>query len=283
MADNRSDKEVSALLHAPLGTLVVIRCIEEINESRPRAIVAEDFSTFAIEESDDLRFSTLSAEHLIELVVECVVDLSPYASDYQQRVNALLTRGPFLKLAAEQLLSVPGTANWFADLDKKQQIWISPNGCSPTQDSFRLDLHPFTQDVTKPALALWTSTRVGNIPGSWIPYLREGEDRRRPPYHPWRLEISPTTHVYEVHGPEAWHSLCLAFPLHKDNNYIMPNWEKVIRIWDGVHISVGGLLTTEQVCWGTTQGWTQLSGWGVESTVWLRWVFTQMECLPDVN
>ncbi len=215
MADNRSDKEVSALLHAPLGTLVVIRCIEEINESRPRAIVAEDFSTFAIKESDDLRFSTLSAERLIELVVECVVDLSPYASDYQQRVNALLACGPFLKLAAEQLLSVPGTANWFADLDKKQQIWISPDGRSPTQVSFHLDLHPFTQAVTKPTSALWTSTRVGNIPGSWIPYLREGEDRRRPPYHPWRLEISPTTHVYEVHGPEAWHSLCLAFPLHR--------------------------------------------------------------------
>ena len=282
MVDNKRDEEVSALLHAPLGTLIVIRCIEEMNTSRPCAITAEDFSTFTIQASDDLRFSALSAERLIELVVECVIDFSPYASDYQHWVNALLTCGPFLRHATAQLLDAPGTANWFSDLDKQQQIWIAPDSRSPTQDFFRVNLYPFSH-VPKPTLALWTSTRLGNSLGSWIHYLRWGEDRRQSPYHPWRLEVCPTARVYEIHEPEAWHSLCLAFPLYKDDNHIVPDWEKVARMWDGVHLSVGGLLATEQVYRSTPRGRTQLSGWGVESTVWLHWVFTQVERLPNSN
>jgi len=252
-----------------------------VNKDRPRAILAEHFSQFTFDESDDVRFSVLSAERLIELVVECEVDLSPYASDYQQRVDALLTRSPFLKIAAGRLLSMPGTANWFADLDRKQQIWESPT--IPSQDSFNVDLCPFNQDVTKPRAAFWTSTRIGSYSSSWISYLRRGEDGRPAPYYPWRLEASAAARVYEVHEPEAWYSLCLAFPRHEKNKYIAPDWKKVARTWDGVHVSVGGLLTTELVCWKTAQGRTRLSGWNVESTVWLRWAFTHSERLPDID
>jgi hypothetical protein len=254
-----------------------------MNRNRPRAFLAEHFSEFLVEENDDLRFCALSAERLAELVVECAIDLSPHASDYQQRVNALLTRAPFLKRAAEQLLDAPGTTDWFADLDWIHQIWISPDDRPLTRLSFRPDLRPFGQGVPKPMRALWTSTSIGTYPGSWITYLRWGEDRRQPPYHPWQLEIAPTARVYEVQGPEAWHALCLAYPLRGLDNHIMPNWERVAHTWDGVHLSVGGLLTTEQVCWSTPQGLAQLTGWGMESTVWLQWVFTQINQLPDIN
>ncbi len=283
MADNRRDKDVSALLHAPLGILIVIRCIEEMNRNRPRALLAEDLSEFVIDESDDLRFFALSAARLIELVVECVIDLSPYAPDYQQRVNALLSCGPSLQRATEQLLDAPGTANWFTDLDRKQQVWISPDGRPLAQAAFRLDLRPFGHDVPKPHRALWTSTSNDDYPGHWIHYLRMGEDHRPPPYHPWRLEVSPAARVYEIHGPEAWHTLCLASPLYAPDGSVMPNWEAVARIWDGVHLSVGGLLTTEGVRWSTPEGWTQLSSWTVECTVWLRWVFDHMERLPNID
>ena len=154
---------------------------------------------------------------------------------------------------------------------------------SPTQASFYPDLRPFRQDVPKPAKVLWTSTSVGTCLSPWILYLRWGEDHRPPPYHLWQLEISPTARVYEVHGPEGWQSLCLTFPHYGPDNHVMPDWEKAAQTWDGVHLSVGGLLTTEQVYWSTSQKWTQLSGWGVESTAWLRWAFTQIEHLPDTD
>ncbi len=131
--------------------------------------------------------------------------------------------------------------------------------------------------------ALWTSTSNDDYTSHWIPYLRWGEDHRPPPYHPWRLEVSPTVRVYEIHGPEAWHTLCLASPLYAPDGAVMPNWEAVAHIWDGVHLSVGWLLTTEGIRWSTPEGWTHLSGWTLESTVWLRWVFDHMERLPPVT
>jgi hypothetical protein len=216
-------------------------------------------------------------------VVECVIDLSPYASDYQQRVDALLTLGPSLQRAAEQFLETPGTANWFADLDRRQQVWLSDNGRPPAAVAFHPDLRPFRQEVPKPRRALWTSTSTGTCPSHWIPYLRWSEDHRPPPYHPWRLEVSPTARVYEVHGPQAWHTLCLESPLKAPDGTFVPNWDAVARMWDGVHLSVGGLLTTEGVRWSTPEGWTQLFSWSVESTVWLRWVFVQVERLPDTD
>ena len=98
-----------------------------------------------------------------------------------------------------------------------------------------------------------------------------------------------TARVYEVHGPQAWQALCLAYPAPSRLAYpvetpaalIEPDWQGVARDWDGIHLSVGGLLTTERVRWGRSGAQTHLFGWGVESTVWLRWVFGSVERLPD--
>jgi hypothetical protein len=283
MAGKRRDEQVAALLHAPLGILLTIRFIEEINTTPFHPFLAEHFSELVIEETSNFRFNTLSTERLAELVVECVTDPSPHAPDYRQRVEVLLTRGPSLWRAAEQLLDAPGTANWFTDLDRGRQVWLSPDGRSPTPVTFSAELRPLGGQVPKPRGALWTSTSLGTCPSHWIPYLRKGEDSHQPPYHPWRLEVSPAANIYEIHGPQAWHSLCLASPYYGPDNIVLPNWEAVARTWDGVHLSMGGLLTSEGVRWSTPEGWTQITGWNVESTVWLRWVFDQLEHLPDTE
>src|SRR5712691_7366555 len=150
MTPNERNARVTALLHSPLGILVVLRSIEEGRS----------------------RLDALSAERLYELVVECVVHLSPYAPDYAERIKALLVRGPSLWHYAEQLLDAPGTANWFANLDRGRQVWISPHGHPPPgPDEFHLDLRPFGGEVPKPRRTLWTSTSVGSNPSGWIPYL----------------------------------------------------------------------------------------------------------------
>lgn len=64
---------------------------------------------------------------------------------------------------------------------------------------------------------------------------------------------------------------------------IEPDWQAVIHDWDAVHLSVGGLLTAERVIWGKPSEQIHLYGWSVESTTWLRWVFDDVERLPDVD
>ncbi|MDB5077170.1 MAG: hypothetical protein JWO42_3349 [Chloroflexi bacterium] len=255
--------QVPALLNAPLGIQMVVRSLEEARREGYRV---------------------LSAERLSELAVRCGLELSPYFPDYQERVRALLARAPSLQREAEQLLAIPGTADWFADLDRGRQAWISPDGRPPLGPSgFHPDLRPFGSDVAKPLATLWTSTSAGRCPSSWISYLRYGGEQRPPPYHPWRLAVDAAAQVYEIHGPEAWQALCLDYPKCTLDGAVIPDWEAVAKRWDGVHLSMGGLLTAQGVSRGGPGARTQLAGWDVESTVWLRWVFEGVERLPDVE
>ncbi len=59
-----------------------------------------------------------------------------------------------------------------------------------------------------------------------------------------------------------------------------PDWSAVAHDWDAVHLTLGGLLTSEQVRVESSAGWTELWGWGAEQTLWLRWCFTAVERLP---
>jgi hypothetical protein len=73
----------------------------------------------------------------------------------------------------------------------------------------------------------------------------------------------------------------MAYPTCRPDALIEPDWQAVSQDWDGVHLSIGGLLTTERVRWGTPGHETHLFGWSVESTAWLRWVFGSVERLLD--
>ena len=65
----------------------------------------------------------------------------------------------------------------------------------------------------------------------------------------------------------------------------MPNWGAVAEEWDGVHLSFGGLLTTEQNRHESISrwkyGWAMLDAWHAEQTYWLRPLKTESERQPD--
>ena len=53
--------------------------------------------------------------------------------------------------------------------------------------------------------------------------------------------------------------------------------------WDGVHLSLGGLLTAEQNKYESPAGWTFLDAWHAEQTRWLRALRTETERRPDFD
>ncbi len=220
---------------------------------------------------------------LQELVLKCMVALSPYSPDYRDSVKALATRARTLWEDALRLVSCPAAESWFADLDRTQQVWISPANSTETPDPSRFvpELSPFGGDTPKPRAALWTATTVGSMPGGWSLYLRIGEDGRPPPYRLWRLEALPSARVFEVHGPDDWRALCLRYPGEIREDRLLPDWQAVARDWDGVHLSIGGLLTTQKVVVDAGGRRAELNGWDSESTVWLSWSFGRVERLPD--
>lgn len=292
---------VDNLLHSPLGVFVLARCIEEVSgtppempfaelvELSPAEEMARWLQALSTKEASSGCFDLLPSESLSELIVQCETVLTPYWDGYQQQAEALLASSAALRPFAEYLLQAPGTATWFADLDRMRQEWMSTASPAPSESSFHPDLHPFGAGITKPRSTLWTSTSVGESSSGWLHSLRWGEDRREPPYHRWRLEVLPAARVYEVHGPRDWQVFCLsypapsrlAYPVETPADLIEPNWQAVAQDWDGIHLSTGGLLMTERVRWGRPGAQTHLYGWGVESTVWLRWVFGRVERFPD--
>lgn len=255
----------------------------------PANDIASCLQELSTREASKGYFDLLSPQHLSELIVQCGWDLTPYRVDYWYQTEALLTYGSSLRPFAVRMLEAPGTAGWFADLDRKRQEWVSSDDLMPQLSSFHPDLRPVGSGITKTRSTLWTSTNVSDCSSGWLHYLRKGTERRPPPYHRWHLEVLPTARIYEVHGPQEWHTLCLSYPAPSCLAYqvklpvmfIEPNWQAVVQDWDGIHVSVGGLLTTERVIWGEPGAQTHLFSWDVESTMWLRWAFGRVERLLD--
>jgi hypothetical protein len=248
--------KAETLMRSPLGVLATVRA------------------------TDEAASGSLTEERLYELVIGCVVDLTVHAPDYPERARALMRLAPSLRRKAHQLLAMPSAASWYRDLDRADQVWISPGEYPPPgPGDFHPDLRPFRAEP-KPLRSLWTSSTIGHYPSGWIPYLLTGEDGRSPPYQPWRLTVTRTARVYEICGPLDWHALCTAYPAYQHNRLLEPDWHAVARDWDGVHLTVGGLLAAEGVPFGGPGHWSKLSGWNSESTVWLRWAFDGAERLP---
>lgn len=136
------------------------------------------------------------------------------------------------------------------------------------------------------------------------------------PVKQWRLRVSDAARVYEINGATDWHWLCAEYPaksardasdpeasdaagwgkyplagLAGDSdergfatdieNWLTPNWSAVAEDWDGVHLTLGGLLTAEKVRVVSDAGWSMLRFWDMEQTMWLRWAFDDVERLAD--
>ncbi len=247
------------LLSSPLGVLVLARSIIEVSGVPPTMLWGEHLELYTAEDlasclqALSLRvpvkgyFDHLSAERLSELIVQWENDFTPFHDRYQWQADILLASGLALRPFAAPFLAAPGTVTWFADLDRKRQEWASVGGIPPHESFFHPGLRSHGAGNTKPRLTFWTSTSLTAHTSSWLHYLRWGEDRQAPPYARWRVEVSSSARVYEIHGPQAWQRLCLAYPApsclayptSRPDMLIEPDWQAVSQDWDGVHVSVG--------------------------------------------
>ena len=293
---------MNELLSSPLGVLLLARSIIEVSDVSSAMLwgkmlecsSAEDLASclqaLSLRVPGTDYFDQLSAERLSELIIQCEQYFTPFNDRYLWQADILQTAGLALEPFVKPFLAAPGTTNWFTDLDRHRQEWASALvGFPPHESFFHPDLRAYGAGNTKPRLTFWTSTSLTAHSSSWTYYLHSGEDRQEAAYSRWHVEVASSARVYEVHGPQAWQRLCLtypapsclAYPICRPDALIEPDWQAVSQDWDGVHLSVGGLLTTERVRWGIPGRQTHLFGWSVESTAWLRWVFHRVESLPD--
>ena len=98
------------------------------------------------------------------------------------------------------------------------------------------------------------------------------------------MRMPASVKIYELNGPEDWHRLCVAYPAHDfEDGRLVPDWGAASGDWDGVHLSLGGLLSCDQRRVESAEGWSMHEFWHVEQTFWLRAVDATCERMPDYH
>ena len=157
-----------------------------------------------------------------------------------------------------------------------------------------VDLMQMHAEAPKPRLAFWTSTRIEPDVSPWLSWP---EAQLRGPLHVYQLTVAPRARIAEIHSPQDWSLLCREYPgtvpgyvfttdaRHRraEDSRLDPEWSSVAREFDGVHVSIGGLVTAEDVPYTEGGVTTELRGWNMESTCWLRWSFTSANPLSAVR
>ena len=206
---------------------------------------------------------------------------------------------------AREIIEHPGTAWWFNDIDLDAQTWASIDWTNDHPHKFIYGTPPNTMAWTRPRnpSSEWeryaqkpyfnqhqtTSTLYGpNLTSELVAYdERTGDYYCDFPLARWTMRFLEEVRVFEIHEPADWYDLCVKYPAkyERGRTRLVPNWGAVAEEWDGVHLSLGGLLTTEQnrheSISGWKYGWAMLDAWHAEQTYWLRPLKTEAERQSD--
>ena len=222
---------------------------------------------------------------ITKLLPQLDFHVSRYQGDYEPIVEALKSRAPQLGGLADWLAG--RMAEWWDDVDRKHQIWVGRSPGAPVEDRLVVDLSPFSSETPKPKRAFWTCTY---LPVAISPWLHSPENQLSGPPQAWEVTVTEAARVLEIHSRDAWSALARFYP-RKEAGFtytsaprrpqsaarVDPDWSALSRDWDGIHLSIGGWLTAEDVPYESEGVTTELRGWDMESTVWLRWSFSSVE------
>jgi hypothetical protein len=99
----------------------------------------------------------------------------------------------------------------------------------------------------------------------------------------WDVSVNPGARVAEVHGLADWSRLVEAYPLDVTwsrgeqwsprlgwkGPWLLPDWDRVARDWDGVHVTADAYLQSRGQMSRVRGGATVLEGWDPDTTYWL--------------
>jgi hypothetical protein len=231
----------------------------------------------------------VTAAYLAALAVE---EVNPWFPAHDRVVAMALEHGPRLLDLAREILRQPAAGAWFGSIDRQAQQWVAaPDKADSVPEPRRPDrpLTNWERYAQKPEWGLWTSTELDDPDNTTSLLVAAGfgtgdlGGHFHPPCARYRFAIAPTARVFEIDGPDAWHRLCTHFPAAGEDGRLVPDWPAVAEEWDGVHLTLGGLLTAEQVRVAGPEGWTAYWAWDAEQTVWLGDAFVGAARLPELT
>lgn len=243
-------------------------------------------------------------------LADAVAETTIWSSDYARLIRYLALKSESLKPLARAILEHPGSDWWFAPLDRKAQVWAARAenaSAAPTQDRFASPSNNrWATWENKPRSGLYTTTLFDGETALFAALdsgVSELSVDFKSPVACWRLSASESARVYEITSPMDAHELCARYPARgrscgnylrlfpikriepnadtDEKSFLTVDWEAAAKDWDGVHLTFGGLLTSDSVRIASSAGWSMLMFWDLEQTLWLRWAFDAVERMPD--
>ena len=227
----------------------------------------------------------------LRMAAECVEFVSRHGADYDRVAPGVLDLARGKSSQARALIEHPDTAWWFNDVDLHAQAWLSIliYGAPPDTMTWSRPASPsgrWERYAQKPYVYQTTSTLYGpHLTSELVAYHeRVGDYLCEFPLAWWSVRFLEEVRVFEIHGPSDWHKLCVTYLARgTEDDRLAPDWGAVSEEWDGVHLSLGGLLTAEQNRYESASGWTMLDAWHAEQTYWLRALKTETKRMPEFD
>ena len=147
-----------------------------------------------------------------------------------------------------------------------------PVWCSETSREPRAERLVLTGETWagKPQGALFTSTGGADFAGAWSTYaLTLGMETDSWSY--WAL-TARQARVFNIDSAVAW--CTFAYEFMEASGSI--NWASASVKWDAVHISAAAVAATDCFEFSWRDRTIPAPFWGTETTVWLRWMFTEV-------
>lgn len=234
----------------------------------------------AISEADDPFLAISDPANVLRLAAECADYLDPFGVEHLDNVSLVLKYGQSRRSLAEDLLDHPNSNWWFSPLNRNRQIWIARYGQAFQDVVWERSPRSSKQWETKaqkPAGGISTSTQEGSVSSQMVAYdLQVGDHIIDFPLTVVRVAVPQTHRIFEIHGPEDWHTLCESYPGSSQgepgdiDGKITPDWDAISLDWDGVHLSFGGLLTCEQTHYERNGTWSMHGSWQSELSYWFN-------------
>ncbi len=223
----------------------------------------------------------------IEMAAIALREVNPFHPNHDWTVATVLAERTRLRDLARSILSQENASWIFERLERSAQLWISDDPAPPSTARLTTPTNPLSEwerYAQKPWPYFFTSTSIGGTSSRLAAIANGvGDFNEQPRFTQYRMEVDPNARVYEVASHRAWHRLCEIYPAKGEDGQLVPNWPHVAHDWDAVHLSLGGLLTAEQVRVESAVGWSRHWAWDAEQTLWLRWCFVSAKHLPDIT
>jgi hypothetical protein len=173
-------------------------------------------------------------------------------------------------------------------LDCTRQQWIatarhaSEATAAPEEGNFMSPTEAATFTVTPWRGGLYTSTASSTGVSTWRYYLDayRGSMLFPLPWQTWKLPAAGR--VREIVGAGDWVSFVGRYPrVHE--GLVYPDWEAAARDFDGLHMSLQGVVAVQGFTFQLGPYVTAPGYWDAETTYWLRWAFGAPQLLETTR